>query len=367
MPTSHVSSVPFAAATNDVYASFRIPAIVVTKKGTLLAFAEGRRDSAADTGDIEIVMRRSVDKGKTWHVLKKVADHKTNTAGNPVPIVTSTGRIVLVHVRNAAAAAEKLITTGVIGPLNGRRIWVQHSDDDGVTWSTPREITSSVKQPTWRWYATGPGHGIQLKHGKHAGRIVVAANHSVQPTGEDTGAERKYNAGHGIYSDDLGETWHIGYLDETPDDSWINVNESTAAELPDGRVYISARNHSDAPGNRAEAYSSDGGVTLDEPFRPQPGIVTPVVEGSLLHLGTPDVLLYSGPGDPDRRAVMTIRASHDQGVTWKTVHTVDRLPAAYSDLVRIDKDTVGLLYETGKASANETITFRRIPVSELTG
>jgi sialidase-1 len=366
MSTSKAVSVPFKAGT-DPYHTFRIPAVVITKKGTVLAFAEGRRDSAADYGDIEVVMRRSVDKGRTWHVLKKIADHKTHTAGNPVPIVTGTGRVVLVHVRNAGTATEKLITTGVVGPLNGRRVYVQHSDDDGITWTKPREITVSVKKGTWRWYATGPGHGIQLKHGKHAGRLVVVGNHSVEPTGKDTGGERKYNAGHGIYSDDLGATWHLGYIDETPNDNWINVNESTAAELPDGRVYISSRNNSAAPGNRADAYSSDGGRTLDKPFQPQAGITTPVVEGSLLHLGTPDVLLYSGPGHSDKRAAMTIRASHDQGITWKTVHTVDQLPAAYSDLVRIDKDTVGLLYETGRTDPYETIAFLRIPVSELTG
>jgi sialidase-1 len=365
MTNSYVSSVPFTAGTG-VYASFRIPATVVSTKATVLAFCEGRRNSAADTGDIEIVLRRSTDGGRTWDDLRVVADNKRNTAGNPVPIVTSTGRIVLVHVRNAAEATESLIIRGKMAAENGRRVWAQHSDDDGLTWSKPVEITYDTKKSGWRWYATGPGHGIQLQHGKHADRIVVAANHTAAPTGKDTGAEGKYNAGHCIYSDDLGATWHLGYVDHTTDD-YVNPNETTAAELPDGRIYFNTRCKSAAPGNRAEAYSSDGGQTLDSPFHPQAGIVTPVVEGSLLHLGTPDVLLYSGPADPDARAVMTVRASKDQGITWTTVHTVNGLPAAYSDLVRIDDETVGLLYETGEFGPYETITFRRIPVAELTG
>ncbi|MDX6331711.1 MAG: sialidase [Streptomycetaceae bacterium] len=90
------------------------------------------------------------------------------------------------------------------------------------------------------------------------------------------------------------------------------------------------------------------------------------MEGSALHLGDPDILLFSGPADPSYRALMTIRGSHDRGLTWRPVHTASGLPAAYSDLVRIDDHTVGLLYETGDFSANSTITFRRIPVADLT-
>jgi sialidase-1 len=359
----HPSSVPFRAGTGP-YASFRIPAVVATAEGTLLAFAEGRRDSAADTGDIEIVLRRSTDGGRTWADPRVVADNRSDTAGNPAPVVLDSGRIVLLHVRNAADATEAKILRGEVSAEDGRRVWAQHSDDGGVTWSAPREITADVKKPDWRWYATTPGHAVQLRRGEHAGRIVVPANHTVPPTGADTGAEAKYNSGHCLYSDDEGESWHIGYVDENPD-GYVNVNETTAAELPDGRIYFNTRNDSPSPGNRADAYSSDGGASLDLPFRPQAGLVAPVCEGSVLHLGEPDVLLFSGPADPAARALMTVRASHDQGVTWKPVHTVDGLPAAYSDLVRVDDEHVGLLYETGDFSAYSTITFRRIPVEEL--
>ncbi|WP_431044736.1 sialidase family protein [Streptomyces sp. P1-3] len=356
-------SVPFRAGTGG-YASYRIPAVVAADSGDLLAFAEGRVGSSADTGDIDVVLKRSTDGGRTWGRLQVVARNGTGTAGNPAPVVLDTGRIVLVHVRNGAAASESAIRRGEVPAADGRRVWVQHSDDDGRTWSSSREITAQTKKPAWRWYATTPGHALRLRHGPHAGRIVIPANHSLPPAGSDDATSGRYNGGHDLLSDDGGRTWRIGYIDDNPD-GYVNVNETTAAELPDGRVYFNTRTDANAPGNRADAYSRDGGATLVKPFRPQAGLVTPVVECSVLHLGEPDVLLFSGPADPGYRALMTVRASDDGGVTWRTAHTVDGLPAAYSDLVRIDDDTVGLLYETGDFSAYSTITFRRIPVEEL--
>ncbi|GCD46291.1 sialidase family protein [Streptomyces paromomycinus] len=391
---AHQTSVPFRAG-SEGYASFRIPAVVgtgatasddtatdpgsgassdsgpgsgsATDPGTLLAFAEGRVHSAADHGDIDIVLKRSADGGRTWGPLQTVARNGTGTAGNPAPVVLDGGRIVLVHVRSAATATEDRIRRGLVSAADARRVWVQHSDDEGATWSEPREITDQAKRSNWRWYATTPGHALQLRHGPHAGRLVVPANHSIAPTfSGDNGTEGRYNGGHVLLSDDEGANWRIGYLDSNPN-GYINANETTAAELPDGTLYFNTRNDSPAPGNRADAHSApaDAGERLIRPFRPQAGLAGPVVEGSVLHLGEPDVLLFSGPADPDARALMTVRASRDRGLTWHPAHTVDGLPAAYSDLVRIDAATVGLLYETGDFSAYSTITFRRIPVEEL--
>ncbi|WP_405661521.1 MULTISPECIES: exo-alpha-sialidase [unclassified Streptomyces] len=354
------ATVPFRAG-RERYASYRIPAVVATAKGTLLAFCEGRVKSASDYGHIDIVLKRSTDGGRTWGPLKAVASNGVQLAGNPAPVVLDTGRILLVHVRSAASASEDAILRGKVKDADGRRVWVRHSDDDGVTWSSPREITRQVKKAGWRWYATTPGHALQLS----TGRVVVPANHTLPPTGTDVGTEPRYNSGHCLISDDRGETWSLGYVDENTD-GYINVNETTAAELPDGRVYFNARNDSPSPGNRADAHSQDGGRTLHTPFRPQAGLDGPVCEGSLLQLRDPDVLLFSGPADAFARALMTIRASADNGTTWRPVHTVDGLPAAYSDLVRIDSSTVGLLYETGDFGAYERIVFRRVPVTRLT-
>ncbi|MER8160102.1 sialidase family protein [Streptomyces sp. NPDC094472] len=365
---SYEVSVPFRAGTEG-YASYRIPAVVLTHAGTLLAFAEGRVNSSADDGHIDLVLKRSADGGRTWGALQVVARNGDGTAGNPAPVVLDggphDGRVLLVHVRSAASATEDRIRRGEVSPADGRRVWLTYSDDDGVSWSEAREITASTKRPEWRWYATTPGHALQLRYGPHAGRIVIPGNHSLPPSvpGDD-GTEGRYNGGHDLLSDDDGATWRIGYVDDNPD-GYVNVNETTAAQLPDGRVYFNTRTDATAPGTRADAHSGDGGATLDLPFRPQAGLVAPVVEGSVLHLGEPDALLFSGPADPAYRALMTVRTSHDGGVTWRPTHTVNGLPAAYSDLVRLEDATVGLLYETGDFSAYSTITFRRIPMEEL--
>lgn len=364
------TSVPFRAGTEG-YASFRIPACVRVPDGTLLAFAEGRVHSSGDTGDIDIVQRTSPDGGLTWGELRVVAVYGPGTAGNPAPVVVPVGggtdqpaRVLLVFVTNAAEATEERIRRGEIGAEDGRRVWVQDSEDCGATWSEPREITVTAKLPAWRWYATTPGHALLLTRGQYAGRIVVAANHSIPPSGGDDGADGTYNGGHDLLSDDGGLNWRIGYVDDNPD-GYVNVNETTAAELPDGDVYFNTRTQGDAPAHRADARSADGGASLLRPFQPQPALAAPVVEASVLQLCDPDVLLFSAPADPEQRRQMTVRASTDGGANWRAVHAVDDSPAAYSDLVRIDPDTVGLLYETGETGPYSTITFRRIPVEEL--
>lgn len=367
------TSVPFSAG-SDGYASFRIPACVRAPDGSLLAFAEGRVDSASDAGHIDIVVRRSDDGGRSWGELRVAASHASGTAGNPSPIVIPAGEgegedvtggsIVLVYVTNGADATESRIRRGEVSYKDSRRVWVKESKDSGVTWPEGREITASAKLHEWRWYATTPGHALRLERGEYEGRLVVPANHSLPPEGDDDGTEARYNGGHDVISDDGGRTWHIGYIDDNPD-GWVNVNETTAAELPDGRLYFNTRTEAIAPEHRADARSEDGGEGLLAPFEPQPQLTAPVVEASVLQLNDPDVLVFSAPGDPEERRGMMLRASTDGGVNWRAVHTVDDRPAAYSDLVRIDDHTLGLLYETGDESPYATVTFRRIPVSEL--
>ncbi|MEW1656518.1 sialidase family protein [Streptomyces sp. NPDC093707] len=360
---AYASSVPYRAGTEG-YASFRIPAVVRARSGAVLAFAEGRVDSAADAGRIDLVLKRSTDGGRTWGPLRRVARNGTGTAGNPAPVVLAGGRVLLVHVRAAADATEDRIRRGLVQPADGRRVWLQHSDDDGVTWSPPREITAGTKLPHWRWYATGPGHALRLRHGPHAGRLVVPANHSVPPTAPgDTGTEPRYEGGHLLLSDDDGATWRIGSAGPGAA-ATAAPNETTAAELPDGTVYVNARNAAPAAWRRLDAVSADGGEHLAGPFRPQAGLSGPQVQGSTLHLDDRGELLFSGPAHPDARALMTVRTSRDGGLTWRTRHTVGGLPAGYSDLVRLDPDTVGLLYETGDFSAHATLMFRRIPLEE---
>ncbi|MEV4759396.1 sialidase family protein [Micromonospora sp. NPDC049559] len=360
-------SVPFVAGTEG-YSAFRIPAIVTAPSGALLAFAEGRSAGLGDAGNIDLVLKRSTDGGCAWGPLQVIHDSGNNTSGNPSPVVTATGRVVLLSTYNGGTASEAAIMRGEVPAEASRRVFVQYSDDSGATWSPQREITDQAKAADWRWYATGPGHAIRLAHGPHRGRLVVPANHSTAPPAgsPDLGNEAKYYGGHLLYSDDDGTTWHIGAVDDNPN-GYLNVNETTVAELPDGRVYVNARDQNgSSPGNRGDAYSLDGGETLAKPHRPQGTLVVPAVQGSVLQLaggGAP--LLFSGPGDPANRVALTLRTSTDQGATWRDALALSGLPAAYSDLVQLNPATVGVLYETGDFGPNETITFRRVAVRDL--
>ncbi|WP_320779896.1 sialidase family protein [Streptomyces sp. CRN 30] len=361
------SSVPYTGGRSG-YASYRVPAVVRTGAGTVLAFAEGRRDGVDDSGNIDVVLRRSTDGGCTWGPQQVVAAGEGDTRGNPAPVVDpETGRIVLVTSYNSGAVAEAQITRGEVTPEQGRRVFVQTSDDDGRSFSAPRDITDQVKRADWRWYATGPGHAVALTDGPHAGRLVIPANHSAAPPAgsADTGQEPRYYGAHALYSDDGGTTWELGFVDDSYD-GVANSNESTAAELPDGRVYFSARDQKGTvEGNRLDSYSSDGGATLDRPYAAQPTLNdVPVVQGSVLQVAD-GPLLFSGPSAPTGRRAMAVWRSDDAGATFTRATTLSELPAAYSDLVPLGDGRVGLLYETGAEKPYERIEFRRLPLADL--
>ncbi|WP_019074123.1 sialidase family protein [Streptomyces hokutonensis] len=365
------SSVPYVSGDGG-YDTYRIPATVTTDQGTVLAFAEGRHNDAGDTGNIDVVLRRSSDGGCTWGPLSVVAAGDGDTRGNPAPVVDPrTGAIVLVTSYNSGAVTEGQIMRGEVTAEQSRRVFVQRSWDDGRTFTPPRDITGEVKLPTWRWYATGPGHAVALTRGAHAGRLVIPANHSAAPPAgsADTGQEARYYGGHDLYSDDGGETWRLGFVDSTYN-GVDNANESSAAELPDGRLYFSSRDQlGTSPGNRLDTYSSDGGETLDRPYAVQHTLDdVPVVEGSVLQLpGAGGALLFSAPSVPNVRQGMAIWRSGDGGGTFVKAVVLSGQRAGYSDLVRVGADTVGVLYETGVTGTYDTIEFRRVGVAELSG
>nr|WP_243866699.1 sialidase family protein [Actinophytocola oryzae] len=359
LPGQGCTSVPFVSGTQG-YNTFRIPAVVRAKDGTVLAFAEGRVESAGDTGAIRVVQRRSSDGGCTWGPMTVVSDNGDATAGNPAPVVSPDGTVVLLTTRNGRVT-EKEIMSGTASAQDSRRVYVQRSTDGGRSWSREKEITNVAKKADWRWYATGPGHAIVLR----SGRIVVPANHSSAPPAgsTDVGTEAKYYGGHDLISDDGGRTWRIGFTEDRTA-TVVAANETTAAQLPDGRVYFNSRNQGTGA-NRVDAYSTDGGRSLAAPYAPQAGLSVPKVEGSLLQTVRPDLLLFAGPSDPAARRALAIRASGDGGRTWRQTLLVSDAPAAYSDLVQLSGSTVGLLYETGVSGSSETITFRQLPMRDV--
>jgi sialidase-1 len=357
-------SVPYSANTGG-YTAYRIPVLTVAPDGSLLAFTEGRKNSTADFGEIDIALKRSTDGGTTWGPLSVVTSHGTNTAGNPTVVTDpASGDLVLVSCGNAGTTNEGEIMKG----LATRQVYVQRSADSGATWSMPVDITAQAKAPWMRWYATGPGRGVAVTQGAHAGRLVIPANHSRVPAAgsSDTGAESKYLGAHGLVSDDGGHTWQVTWTSSNPTGG-LNENETAVAELPDGRLYFNTRDqYGTVAGTRADTWSADGGTTVQSAFRVQGTITTPVVHGSLLQV--PDgPLLYAGPQHPDGRVAMAIRRSDDGGRTWRTCRRVTGLHAAYSSLAALDATTVGLLYETGDWTPYDRIELVAVPVADLAG
>ncbi len=355
-------SVPYTANSGG-YTAYRIPVLTVAPDGSLLALAEGRKNSTSDFGEIDIVSRRSTDGGATWGPQTVVTSHGTDTAGNPTVVTDpASGDLVLLSCGNAGDTNEAEVMKG----LTTRQVYVQRSADSGITWSTPVDITAQVKATWMRWYATGPGRGVAVTQGAHAGRLVIPANHSRTPSGSDTGAESKYLGAHGLVSDDGGHTWQISFTSSNPTGA-INENETAAAELDDGRLYFNTRDqYGTAAGTRADAWSTDAGSTLQSAYRVQGTLVTPVVHGSLLQVpGGP--LLYAGPEHADGRVAMALRRSDDGGATWWTCRRISGLHAAYSSMALLDAGTVGLLYETGDWTAYDRIEMAAIPVAELDG
>jgi len=330
------------------YSCFRIPALIKSAKGTLLAFAEGRKNSCADNGDINMVVKRSKDNGVTWDTTITIWNDGKNTCGNPVPVIDEqSGNIILLMSWNYGPDDIGAINAGT--SKDTRRAFVTSSSDDGITWSTPKEITDSVKKPGWGWYATGPCHGLQVKQGKYAGRIVIPCDFIDLST--------KKGSSHIIYSDDHGASWKLGGICQTD-----NTNECSVAELSNGQLMLNMRS---STGFRQVSTSSDGGITWTA-SRQDYNLIDPVCQGSLLNgqYNGAWQLFFSNCFNTTRTN-MAVRMSSNDGVNWSKIYRVYDGPSAYSDLVLLPNDQLGLLYEAGKSSPYEGIAFKSIALNKF--
>lgn len=326
----------------DGYHTYRIPALIETKRGTLLAFCEGRRSAGGDSGDIDLLLKRSRDGGRTWSAAQVVADMGEDTIGNPAPVVDrKTGDIVLLLTRNPGKVTERQILDGTA--TGTRTVWLARSSDDGVSWTTPTEITASVKAADWTWYATGPGNGIQMRDG----RMVVACDHMV------AGSQAKHS--HVIVSDDGGRSWTLG------GSAGEGTNESAVVELRDRSLLLNMRSYA-GKNRRAVAVSRDRGRSWSE-LKLDEALIEPVCQASLVRVGK-DRLLFSNPAAAKRER-MTVKMSRDEGKTWPVERVVHEGPAAYSSLAALRDGRVGLLYERGEKRAYEVITFARFELGWL--
>ncbi len=342
-----ITQTPIFISGEGGYHTYRIPALIVAPDGSVLAFCEGRKGSRSDSGNIDLLLKRSEDNGKTWSDTIVVWDEGKNTCGNPCPVIDqSTGTIWLLMTHNLGHDHEGKIVSGT--GEGTRTVWVCSSGDNGKTWSEPREITSTTKKDTWSWYATGPGVGIQLKHEPYQGRMVIPCDHKT------LGGEVGYYS-HVIYSDDNGETWQLGGVTED------GVNECQVIERTDGSLLLNMRRSRNNPAkHRAISESKDGGETWS-PLAYDKTLVAPRCQASLIrmydstNLEKPYVL-FSNPA-ADTRVNMTVRLSKDDGKTWDQSLTLHEGPSAYSCLTVLQDGTQACLYERGEDSPYETITF----------
>ena len=340
------------------YKSFRIPAIIKSSNNDLLAFCEGRVNSSGDFGDIDIVMKRSTDNGKTWTSISKVVNYDLLQAGNPAPVIDNTdpaypkGRIFLFY--NTGNNHEGEIRKG----KGVREVWYKTSIDNGLTWSDAVNITTQTHRPNypqvsatynfkedWRSYANTPGHGLQILNGLYRGRIFIAANHS---SGAPLPKFMDYNA-HAYYSDDHGKTFKLSETVNVP-----GSNESTAAEISNNRVMLNARDQSGHIKARLAVIGSNGGANWDTSYFDNQ-LPDPVCEGSILNIGIKNkinILAFSNAADTLHRNNLTLRISYDEGLTWAKQIPIDKSPiegakdfTAYSDLVKMRNNKIGVLYE----------------------
>ena len=343
---------PLWVAGEGGYHTYRIPALLTTQQGSLLAFCEGRRNNPRDHGDIDLLVKRSTDGGKTWsahQIIYEEGGEEEITIGNPSPVVDqSTGTIWMPFCRN------------------NKEVLLTKSTDDGLTWSEPVNISKDVVKPGWVWVATGPGVSIQLERGPHKGRLVIPTDHGVMV------GEQRIMHSHVFYSDDHGETWQLGGL--LPE----HTDEAQVVELADGELLLNMRSYwgrvakrADRDGKRALARSSDGGVTWGELVFDET-LIEPVCQASFLRYtdaesGGKNRLLFSNPGSKTDRVNMTVRLSYDEGKTWPVAKSLYEGKSAYSSLAVLPDKTIACIYERGEERYSENLYLARFTLDWLTG
>ncbi len=363
-PHVEISSV-FPPGMNGI-ARYRIPGIVVTPKGTVLAYCEARKNDSSDWGEIEIHLRRSVDGGKTWSAAQHIAHHAARQEGNPRK---AAGGEKEQTVNNPVAIIDR--DTNAIEFLyciNYARCFSMRSADDGMTWSAPVEVTSTFepfrKSYNWKVIATGPGHGIQTQRG----RLVVPIWLAYGKVGD-----HKPSASATIYSDDHGRTWQAGEIAFPDEGDFGDPNETMITELSDGRVMLVARNVSKL-NRKLISFSADGATGWSRPFFHEQ-LWEPICMASIVaHPSKPGTLLFSNPHSLERdkngnekpagrgkRLNLSIKLSQDDGKSWPVNKTLDAGPSAYSDLAVLPDGKVLCLYE-----ADQSIVCARFPLEWVT-
>ena len=316
------------------YKCYRIPALLTTDKGTVLALAEARKNSCSDHGDIDLVLRRSLDGGRTWSENLLIADDDEHTMGNPCLVLDrSSGTIWLTFCRD------------------NRRILVTKSTDDGKTWSKPLDITRTAMNPAWHWVGTGPGHGIQLSNG----RLLIPCWAALAKRLGEIQLSFVFS------SDDHGATWKLGGSLEAN-----TSDECEVVELQDGSLYLNGRRRQGKK-QRAYSFSTDAGQTWS-PVKYNRRLPEPSCQGSVVrltdsrHFHKGRVLLAT-PANPSARTALTVRISYDECRSWPVAKVINAGTSAYSDLTVTTDRQILCLYESDDYS---NIVLARFNIEWLT-
>ena len=357
----HRMAVGVRHAGDDGSASFRIPGLVTTNKGTLLGVYDVRYNSSVDLQEyVDVGLSRSIDGGKNWEKMRLPLSFgeygglpkAQNGVGDPSILVDTKTNTVWV------------VAAWTHGMGNQRAWWSSHpgmdlnhtaqlvlakSTDDGKTWSKPINITEQVKDPSWYFLLQGPGRGITMSDG-----TLVFPTQFIDST-------RVPNAGI-MYSKDRGKTWKMHNMART------NTTEAQVAEIEPGVLMLNMRDN--RGGSRAIAITKDLGETWTEHPSSRQALQEPVCMASLIHVDAKDnilnkdILLFSNPNTTKGRNHITIKASLDKGLTWLPEHQLMLDEAegwGYSCLTMIDKETIGILYESSVAH----ITFQAIKLTDI--
>ena len=356
--------------------TYRIPGLVTTRRGTLIAVYDIRHRNGSDLpGDVDVGMSRSTDGGKTWEPSRIIQDMspegvggtddpkwRWDGIGDPAILVDSVrGTIWVAATWSHGDRAWRGSGPGLT-PTETGQLMLSRSDDDGVTWSSPINITEQVKKPEWSYILQGPGKGITMADGT----LVFAAQF------QDTPDNERLPRSTIMYSRDHGDTWSIGT------GAFDDTTEAQVVEIEPGVLMLNARYN--RQNERVVMLTRDLGKTWQshptsleafiEPRSCMASLIDPATELAALNSGTGvlpappgELLLFSNPNSTEQRERITIKASLDRGATWPEEHQLlldEGLGAGYSCMTMIDSETVGILYEGSLAQ----LTFQRIKLSE---
>lgn len=346
-------------AGDDGAAAFRIPGLVTTNKGTLLGVYDVRYNSSVDLQEhIDIGLSRSIDGGKTWEKMRLPLAFgeygglpaAQNGVGDPSILVdTKTNTIWIVAAWTHGMGNQRAWWSSQQGMdvNHTAQLVLVKSTDDGKTWSEPINITEQVKHPEWYFLLQGPGRGITMEDGT----LVFP----IQYIGKD----RIPNAGI-MYSKDRGETWTIHNHART------NTTEAQVAEVAPGTLMLNMRDN--RGGSRAVYTTSDLGMTWKEHESSRTALPEPVCMASLISVKAADnvlgkdILIFSNPNTTNARKNITIKISLDGGNTWAHQLLLDEGENwGYSCLTMVDKETIGILYESSVAH----MTFQCIKLKDI--